>query len=165
MNGMKSPECVHCPLLDRAIEDGCPDNPNKPAISSRTRTDFPAGAQLFEEGKPITGIHCLHAGKAALVKRHEKDDLVVAVVTPGDILGMPDILGGDIHQNGAMAIEDTSICFIPKEEALELLKTAPHIMIRIMRKMCERIQSMEQHIDKQHRISRAQRNGEKDAHE
>lgn len=71
------------------------------------------------------------------------------MITPGDILGMPDILSGDLHQNAALAIEEASICFIPKEEALELLQTNPHIMIRILRKLCERIQSMEKHIDKQ----------------
>jgi len=149
MDDMNSPECVRCPLLDRAIENGCPDNPHEPAISGRTRTVFPAGSRLFEEGKPITGIHCLHSGRAALVKGRDDEDRIVTVITPGDILGMPDILSGDLHQNAALAIEEASICFIPKEEALELLQTNPHIMIRILRKLCERIQSMEKHIDKQ----------------
>ncbi len=162
MNEIKSSECVYCPLLDRAIDNECPDAWHKPAITGGTQRSFPAGTQLFEEGKPIAGIHCLRSGRAALVKRREEENLVVAVVTPGDVLGMPDILGGDIHQNGALAIEDSSICFIPKEKALELLTTNPHIMVRIMCKICERIRSMEHYIDKQYRTSHAQRNGEGD---
>lgn len=149
MNKIKLPDCVDCPLLDKAVENGCPDALHGLAIPGKAHAIFTAGEKIFEEGKPIAGIHCMHSGKVALVKRSAaEEEWIVAVATSGDVLGMPDILSGELHQNGALAVEDTSLCFIPKEEALELIKQNPNIMLRIMRKMCERIRAMEQHIDK-----------------
>jgi len=143
MNGIKPPDCPDCPLLDRAIEDRCPDHPDEPTLG-KTCVAFQQGERLFEEGAPIKGIHCLHIGQVALArKRDEEEMLIVAIATPGDVLGMPDILSEENHRNVALALQDTSACFISKEKALDLLKKNPAIMLRIMRKVCERLRSME----------------------
>ena len=149
MDEILRPDCAHCPLLDDM--GGCPDDLSEPGIAGRTRASYTAGERLFQEGETIGGICCLRSGRAALVKGSDGGEWVVAVATPGDVLGVPDILGEERHQNGALAIEDTSVCFIPKPQALSLLQTNPQIMIGIMRKMCERIRSMEQHIERHHR--------------
>ena len=147
MDEKKSPNSVTCPILDRTIASGCPEHPDQPATPNRVCIAFLRGDQLFEEGTPIEGVHCLHSGRAVLVKRSEMEERVVAVVPPGHVLGVPDILAGDHYQNGALALDDISVCFIPKEAALALFKQNPSIILRIMRKLCERITSIEEHMD------------------
>jgi CRP-like cAMP-binding protein len=46
-----------------------------------------------------------------------------------------------------LAFDDISVCFIPKEAALTLFKENPSIILRIMRKLCERITSIEERMD------------------
>jgi CRP-like cAMP-binding protein len=147
MNELDAKDCIGCHFFTSAIYDEHGDIPDRPEIAGRLRVEFTAGEELFEEGKPIAGIHCVHSGCVTIVKRAANEELVVAVVSPGDILGVPDIVAGEVHQNGARAIEDITICFIPKAKALELFEKDPGIMLGIMRKVCERIQSMERHAE------------------
>lgn len=150
MNEIKLPDCVDCPLLDKTIDNGCPDHSHEPAMPGRTCMVFPQGAHLFEEGAPIKGIHCLHSGQVALAKKQSEEEMwIVAVATPGEVLGMPDILSEKTHRSGALALQDSSACFIPKEEALELFKKNPPIMLQIMRRIIDRIRWMEEHIEKE----------------
>jgi CRP/FNR family transcriptional regulator len=135
--------CINCPLLDKPIGNGCPDDPKEFITPGRSRRMFSVGERIFSEGTPITGIHCMHAGRVAMIKRAEDEEWVVGMVTLGDILGMPDIITGEHYRNSAMALEHTLACFIPKEEALELLRRNPPLMVRLMQKVCERITSAE----------------------
>lgn len=149
MNKIKQLECANCPLLDETIENGCPADTPESGTSGKVCMEFPQGEPIFEEGAPIDGIHCLHAGQVALAKKCDEEEMwVVAMAMPGDVLGMPDILGEETHRNSAVAIQDSSTCFIPRTEALELLKRNPEIMLRILRQVCARIQSMEQRAEK-----------------
>lgn len=137
--------CTDCPLLNKPLENGCPADSSESACCDRIRQIFSAGELIFEENDLVTGIYCVQAGKAALIKQAEEGEWAVAVVTPGDVLGMPDIINEGFYHNGALALENTSLCFIPKEKAQEIFRKDPSIMLRIMRRICARIASMEQH--------------------
>ncbi len=106
---------------------------------------FPEGERLFEEGAPIEGLHCLQSGRVVLSRRQEKQICILAVAPAGDVLGMPDILREETYRSRAMTLQETVVCFIPREEALRLFRTNPAIMVRIMRKVCDRIVSMERY--------------------
>ena len=115
------------------------------SISDIVCMDLAAGDKVVEQGERIDGIYCIHSGSVALVKQRDDRRMIISVVKTGDLLGMPEMLSADTHPNGAVALEDTSACFIPKEIATELLKRNPVIMVRIMARVCERLRSMEQH--------------------
>jgi CRP-like cAMP-binding protein len=141
-----SQDCAECPLFSRAIDGGCAQAPDDPSAPGRMSVLFNEGEYIVDEGKPIIGIHCIRSGKVAFVKRGEYgvSDLIVSLAQPGDIIGIPDMFTGNVHQNGALVLEAASACFIPMEQAMEVLKNDPSIMFRIMRRVCDRIHKVEQ---------------------
>jgi CRP/FNR family transcriptional regulator len=139
MNTINPMDCDDCPFLDRAVAARSPGEPAP--IPGMRRLAYSAGELVFREGDAIEGIHCIHTGLVGLVKNN--GELVVAAVPSRDLLGVPDIVTGDRHQNGALALEDTSLCFIPKGEALRILRRQPAILVDVMRRLCDRIRAME----------------------
>ncbi len=147
MSDSRHPDCVECPFLSRTVGHDCPDDREGTSIPGRIDCDFEAGGSVFSQGDSIAGVYCVRSGSIVLTGTSGPEELTIAMVTPGDVVGMPEILGGNTHRNGATAREPTSTCFIPRENALELLRKDPSIMLRIMRRICERLRLMEDRVE------------------
>lgn len=140
--------CAKCALLDATMEHGCPDNPDAPVAPGRVQTFFPLGQHIYQEGEELRGVYCMNGGQAALVKQDGNGtELIVAVISPGDVLGMPDMLEGSIYRTSAVALRDSMACFIPVEEMRALVRNNPAIMVRLLQQICQRIHTLEQKIE------------------
>jgi CRP-like cAMP-binding protein len=73
---------------------------------------------------------------------HDAGTIVV-----GDIIGMPEILNDKYYSATAVAERVTSVSFIPKKEFLEMVRRDPSIILRSMKRVCERIAELERKIE------------------
>jgi CBS domain-containing protein len=72
---------------------------------------------LVEDGEPATGLFVVYTGSMDLVHSAQ----VVDVLEPGECFGHPSLLSGLAPAFSVIAREDSSVLFIPREPALQVL--------------------------------------------
>lgn len=77
---------------------------------------------IYYEGDSISGIYLILSGKVKAIKLNDDGrEFVTGMYGPDDYIGIQAMLSGDQYNETAEAIEDTTICFLPKETVNQLL--------------------------------------------
>jgi CRP/FNR family transcriptional regulator len=102
------------------------------------------GEYLFKEKDDTRGVYLLHSGKVE-ISRVTADGWrqTLTVVTPGDFFGELSILEKRSHVASAVAVEDSELFLIPREEFERLmdedLKLACYILKKIALEMSKKL--------------------------
>lgn len=95
--------------------------------NSRNRF-YKKNAVLFSENAQAEGVIYINSGKAKVYKTgFEGKKQIVRFASKGDILGVKSAISGKDYNVSATALEDMMICFIPKDNFLELLVKTPDL--------------------------------------
>jgi CRP/FNR family transcriptional regulator len=89
----------------------------------KIRNTYKKGQTIFNEGSYPFGVYCIGSGKIKL--SHLGDDgkeQIVRLLKDGDIVGFRALLSGERFSASAVALEETSVCFIPKDLFIKILK-------------------------------------------
>jgi len=95
----------------------------KKIISDRKVKQVRKKQIVYYEGDSITGIYLILSGKVKAIKLNEDGrELVTGMYGSEDYLGIQAMLSGDHYNETVEAIEDTTICLIPKDIVNQLLE-------------------------------------------
>ncbi len=113
-------------------------------------TSYKKGEYVFRQGEPPLGVFCLNRGKVKIVKQ-EKDgsEKIVRLVRPGDPMGYRSILSEEEYSSSAIAIEESGVCFIPKNLFLSVLQKDTELtqeMIKLLAQNLRMAESQVSHI-------------------
>jgi CRP-like cAMP-binding protein len=86
---------------------------------------FPAGATLFQQGDPPTGLFMLHTGRAKIYRRSKDREQILAVPLPGDCFGAETLSMESPSSMAAMALTDISAIYINPDFLRHLLSETP----------------------------------------
>jgi len=95
---------------------------------------YKKGQTIFHEGAHPFGVYCVNSGKVKL--SHLGDDgkeQIIRLLREGDITGYRALLSGARYAASAIALEDTHICFIPKELFIHILKNDACLAFELMK--------------------------------
>jgi CRP-like cAMP-binding protein len=68
---------------------------------------------IFRQGTRTSHIMIVSSGMVKITKEGKNDRLIILkLVLPGEYIGLLSVMGNQIHQYSAVAIEETDICFI-----------------------------------------------------
>lgn len=100
----------------------------------KTCTAYKKGETVFKEGTRPYGVYCLNRGKIKLVKTGDDGkEHILRLVRPGDPIGYRSLLSGEKYNASAVAIEDSGICFIPKELFIGILGKDQSLAFEMMK--------------------------------
>jgi len=103
-----------------------------------------AGQILFHQGDFPAGLYCLNKGKIKLFKTGESGrEQIVRLAKDGDVVGYRALISGEAYAATAETLEDTTICFIPKESFFRLLKESSSFNVRVLELLCHDIAESE----------------------
>ncbi|MEW6467656.1 MAG: Crp/Fnr family transcriptional regulator [Bacteroidota bacterium] len=89
---------------------------------------------IFKEGFYPHGLYCLHSGKVKLYQMAENGrEQIVRLAKAGDVLGYRALLSGEQYTSTAEAIEESTVCFIPKDAIMKLIEKNSSLALNIMR--------------------------------
>lgn len=95
---------------------------------------YKKGEYIFKEGARPFGVYCLNRGKVKLVKTGEDGrEHILRLVKPGDPLGYRSLLGNEKYNASAVAMEDSGVCFIPKELFMGILSEDSILSFEMMK--------------------------------
>ena len=110
-------------------------------------TPYKKGQIIFHEGTRPHGIYCVNYGKIKLSKIGEDGkEQILRLVKAGDLLGYRALLSQDKYSASAIALEDSGVCFIPKELFMGILQKDGMLSMEIMKLLSDDLRKAEMSI-------------------
>ncbi len=88
---------------------------------------------VFTEGDECKGLYIVKHGRIKLVRSSSGGrEQIIKILTPGDLLGLEVFYDGKNYENNAVAMEETELCFISKNDFLRTITTEPTIAAKLI---------------------------------
>lgn len=106
--------------------------------SSKDVMSCKKGQTLFFEGGRPNGVYCIHKGRVKIYKRGvEGKEQILYLCSPGDMLGYNALISDASYALSAEVMEDSIVCFIPKEEFFKGLKDSDGFREILFKTVCQ----------------------------
>lgn len=101
--------------------------------AEKNQMKFAKGNYLFHEGEESRGVYCVSAGLVKLERVSRSGGArLLNVVQAGDILGSRTVFSDEKYSMSAVALEDASVCFVPRSILLKLVQREPSLAISLL---------------------------------
>ena len=105
------------------------------------------GEVIFEEGENVNGIYCIKDGVCKLTKLSANGkDHIVKLVSKGELLGQRSMISDEPVNLSAVALEDMSVCFIPKAEVMGFFDKNNQFSMNVMKTICGDLKDADDHM-------------------
>jgi CRP/FNR family transcriptional regulator, polysaccharide utilization system transcription regulator len=133
MNQTAHISCLQCNSRLRSIFNEVGSMDMEIMDSSKTCQSFKKGQTIFEEGAYPHGLYCINNGKVKVSQTGvDGREHIVHLIKNGDVMGYRAVLSGDKYSCSAVALEDSSICFIPTKVFVAMVEKDPKLAFKII---------------------------------
>ena len=141
------PQCDTCGARVTSVFAALEGNELVEVNTGKTCITVKRGESVFSEGQYSRGLHCVHHGHLKLV-RYGKDgkEQILRFAGAGDTIGYSAMITGEPYSIEAIAVEDTSVCFVPAEMVQRHLRENPHLSLSVMQLMSHELQNTERRV-------------------
>lgn len=95
---------------------------------------------IFAEGSFPRGVYCINQGKVKVYALgDEGKEQIVHIAKEGEVFGFRAMLSGQPYRLSAATLEDSSICFIAKDEFLTLIDKYPGIRNSLIQELSKEL--------------------------
>lgn len=114
-------------------------------INIRKHMSFKKGESLFLEGDKVSKLFIINEGMVKITKSTTNGkEQIINILTVGDFLGESNILGDTLESNvSAIAVKNTSVCTISREDFNEILYKNPAISLKLLSELNKRLINVE----------------------
>lgn len=131
------PQCENCSSKPLSVFNELPSDELNEISTSKGCNYYRKGQTIFFEGNNSHGIYCVHKGKIKMHKLgYDGKEQIIRFAKDGDILGYRALLSGENYSLSATVLEDSSVCYIPKNSLIELISKDPKFAIKVMELTC-----------------------------
>lgn len=105
-------ECINCLSTECFVLKYCTGETLQHLSDTKNQNTYRKGDYIFREGNTMQGIHFIqHGGVKVVTPNLHGREQVVRLASDGNILGHR-VLGNDKYYFNAIALRDTSVCFV-----------------------------------------------------
>lgn len=136
----KHVSCQHCAARkDSLFSSFCEDHLND-LNDAKSCSFYKKNQGLFLDGSFPRGVYCINKGKVKVFTRGEEGkEQIIQIAGEGEIVGFRSMFSGEPYKVSATALEECNICFIPKEEFLNMIDTNTNFRNSIMRELSKEL--------------------------
>ncbi|MBI5234128.1 MAG: Crp/Fnr family transcriptional regulator [Deltaproteobacteria bacterium] len=88
---------------------------------------------VFMEQDTCNGLYIIRSGRVKLVRSSRRGkEQILKILQPGDIIGTEVFYNAKTYGNTAIAMEETELCYLKKDDFFEILKTEPEIAKKLI---------------------------------
>ncbi len=140
-------QCQFCLAGHMALLSELSDTDLGNLAANKSKITYKKGQVLFYQGTIPLGIFCVHSGKVKIsrVGPDEKEQ-ILSIAKENDFLGYRSLLSEDEYSVTATVSEEATICFIPKDDFLTVLKSNPLFMEKVLKLVCGELGIVEQKL-------------------
>lgn len=146
--------CLHCSSRVHSIF-GVLDLEDASALNDvKACSSYKKGQYIFSENGYPQGLYCINHGKVKLATAGlNGKEQILRLLKDGDVVGYRSLISSDRYHCSAIAIEDCSVCFIPREKFFELVKENPKVNLELLKLLSNNLKQAEEQV-----VSMAQKN-------
>jgi CRP-like cAMP-binding protein len=147
MSQLTQPDCLHCKARTNSIFGELNfENVNELNTVKFCKT-YRKGQTIFEEGAFPQGLHCVNNGKVKVIQDGaDGREQIIHLAKGGDVIGHRALLGGDTYSGTAVAIEDSSLCFIPAKAFINMVEHNAKLAFRIIHLFSDELKAADKNI-------------------
>ncbi len=102
----------------------------------RQTNTYPGGVTVYSEAEHPRAVYCVCSGRVKLWRSSPGGRAVVFhIAAPGDCLGAGPLLAGQPHDHTAETLEETKLCFVPRDGFLAFVKRNGDVSLRLAQKL------------------------------
>lgn len=132
------PNCDQCTSKKLSIFEALNNEDLGNLSSSKGCNYYRKGQTIFFEGNNSNGVYCVHKGKIKMHKLGlDGKEQIIRFAKDGDIMGYRALLSGEPYSLSATVLEDSSICFIPKESLITSIQKDTKFSLKVMELTCK----------------------------
>jgi len=119
----------------------------KKIIQERKTRQFKKNQVIYYEGDKGNGLYLLLSGKIKTIKLAEDGrELMTGIYTDDDYLGITAVLSNEQFSDTATALEDSTLCLIPKDQIEPLLNLYPDVAKEFIKLLANDIREKEEQL-------------------
>lgn len=142
-----SQECQNCGSRSKSIFCHLGIDELGTFNATKSCVSFKKGQTIFNEGNYPLGLFCINDGKVKLSHSgQDGKDQIVRMAKNGDVLGYRALLSGERYNASAIALDDSNVCFIPRDAFFTVLKTNSGLSLEIIKMLSLELRKAEQTI-------------------
>ena len=108
--------------------------------AGKTCKVYAKGQLLFHEGSRPLGVYCINKGKVKIYKLgFDGKEQIVHIAKEGDMIGYRTLIGEDTYPVSAEALEDANVCFVHKDDFLNLVKDNHELHDNLLKAACHEL--------------------------
>ena len=102
---------------------------------------------IYLEGDESTRVYFLKSGRVKTVKTTDGGkELITGLYGPGEFFGYPPLLQATPHRDSAVAVDDSELVYIPKDDFTQLLLRDPAVGQQFIRLLAGRVSEREEQL-------------------
>jgi len=130
--------------LDHFIKDAQQALNLKELAKDKKTKVYKKKADIFMEGDLPNAIYYIKSGSVKAYKTNfDGKELITNLYKANDFFGFESLLENNAHQDSALALEDTELVIIPKQDFLTLLQSQRDVSITFISMLCKKVSEKE----------------------
>lgn len=128
--------CEVCPHHRRVLFHVLPPDELHELGERKRASLYKAGQLVFHDGNTPFGLYCVFSGAVKVAKLGPAGrEQTVRLARPGDLLGYRALFADEPYTGTAVALEDSLLCFVPRDAVLPLLTRCPALGLAVIQKL------------------------------
>lgn len=128
--------CENCKPRDNSLFAGFCGSDVDILNSAKSCAFYKKNQPLFVEKSAPRGVYCINQGKVKIFGRGEEGkEHIIHLAAAGEIVGFRAMFSGEAYTVSATTLEESNICFIGKNDFLDLVDSNPNLRNGIMKEL------------------------------
>lgn len=106
---------------------------------------YKSGQTIFQQGQDPLGLFAIQSGLVKLeVNSLDGHAHTLRMLGPGGVVGYRSLFAREPYKANAIALEDSTLCYIPKTELFQVFVEHPEATLNFMQAICKDLRSAEE---------------------
>lgn len=112
--------------------------------NARSEVNFKTGQTIFYEGNEPIGLYVIQDGLVKLQSLSaDGSSNTLRLLGPGQALGYRALFAGESYHSSAICVEDCTLCFVPKNVLLNIVKDYPQVAMNLLQQLSKDLRTAE----------------------
>ncbi len=131
--------CKHCLTNENSIFNTLNTAEKKILQSAYTQQFYRKGEVIYRKGETPTGLMCLSKGKVKVLKQGICRGQIIRITNPYGFIGYRALFAGEKYSSSAIAIEDSTICVIDKDNLFNVVSKNGTFGLNLLKEMAQEL--------------------------